>query len=355
MIAVLFTACLKKEEESIKIGFIAGLSGKYSSLGNSVKNGVLLAFEEVDFRINNKKIVFIQKDDEQDKDIAKNVINELLEEDVTLIIGNCTSSMTKISMNNIQNKNVLLFSPTASSDEFSNIDDDFIRLQVSKSLERYNFLSKHLIAKNISNILLIYDKNNMSFSNSFIHSFEESFINNGGNKFVLKTIINEEYENILEKINSVDKDLIVIVANSIDASKLIQYLRINHINNDILCSGWSKTVDFIENGGKAVEGVMFDTDYNDDSTSKRYLDFVNKYKNRYKALPSVFAAQGYETAQVLIQLLEDDSNIKTLKSRIIKEKIFFGLQGKIIFNKFGDISRENFLMIVKNKKFIKID
>ena len=104
----------------IKIGLVAGLSGKYSSLGTDVRNGTVLAFEDINYRINNTQFELMQKDDKQNKKEAKKLIEEFIEDDIKVIIGNSTSSMTKISLESIKKENdVMLISPTASSDDFS--------------------------------------------------------------------------------------------------------------------------------------------------------------------------------------------------------------------------------------------
>lgn len=356
ILALLFNSCTNNDSETIKVGFIAGLSGKYSTLGHSVKNGVSLAFEENNYLINNKKVELILKDDKQDKNEAKKVVTELIEDNIKVIIGNTTSSMTKISLKEINKKdNILLISATASSDEFSDKNDNFLRTQVSNNYEKFNFLSDYLIKNSLLSISLIYDEDNISYVNSYANNLEKSLIKKGGSKYLSRIKINQEYETIIKKLKNNDSDLIFIVANSLDASKLIQYLKINNINKKILCSGWSKTKELITSGGKAVEDVLFVTSYDENSNKQEYLDFVANYKKRYKKEPSGFAALSYETAMLIIKTLEKDENVLNLKKNIIKEKTFQGLQGKIVFNKFGDVKRDSFLMTIKNSKFVKLD
>lgn len=340
----------------IKIGFIAGLSGKYSSLGNSVHNGTLLAFEEINYTINGSKIKLIQKDDKQDNKIAKKVITELLDDDVKIIIGNSTSSMTEISIKEIENKkDVLLISPTASSNQFSNIDDNFLRTQISNNSKMFDTLSKYLIKNSLLNISIIYDENNLSYVNSFTNNFEKSFLLQGGKNLENKIKINQDYKKIISKLASNESDLILIIANSLDSSKLIQYIKLNNIKTKIVCSAWSKTNEFLTNGGKSVEGVVILTSYNDSSQNKKYLEFVKRYENRYKKKPSAFAAQAYETAHIIITTLKNNENIVKVKENILLKKDFDGLQGLIRFNSYGDVLRESFLMSVKNSKFEKFD
>ncbi|WP_419765361.1 MAG: ABC transporter substrate-binding protein [Arcobacter sp.] len=349
-----FNSCSNSENKSIKIGLIAGLSGKYSELGNDVLRGVTLALEEVDSKINNIPVELIIKDDKQDSNIALNEIKNLLDTNTSLIIGNTTSSMTKVSLKEIKDKkDILLISPTASSDIFSNLDDNFLRTQVAYNPSRFDMFSDYLIKNKLLNIAFIYDENNLTYSNTYMDNFELSLKQKEVQPLVVKMKITEDYSHIKEKLDSIKPDLVVVIANSIDSSKLIQYLRINDNKGLILCSAWAKTADFIENGGKYVEDVFFITDYDDASLDKDFLEFVKKYKERYSDSPSLFSSQAYETVKIIIESLKINPEIKSLKNTILNKKVFNGLQGKIYFNKFGDIKRDVFIMSIKNNHFIK--
>lgn len=354
--SIIFLGCQEKKQEEIKIGFVAGLSGKYSSLGTSIRDGFILAFDEINHTINNQKVNIIQKDDKQDKDEAKKIINHFIKEDIKLVVGNATSSMTAVSLPIInKQKEMLLISATSSSDEFSLKDDNFLRIQVEHSAKRYRHLSEYTIKNEYKNIFFIYDSKNYKYASGYENIFQKIFIQKGGNKFVGKADLNDDYQNIIKKLNDTKYNLILVVGNSIDSANIIQYIRINKINTPILGSGWAKTIDFIENGGRAVEGVIFSTGYDDQSKDKKFLAFIQKFKKKYNKTPSVFAAQGYELAQIIINQLKQSSDISSLKQRILKRKKFEGLQGDIIFDKYGDVFREYFIMEVKNKEYIKIN
>jgi len=344
------------DSKVIKIGLVAGLSGKYSSLGTDVRNGVVLAFEDINFQANGMKFELIQKDDKQNKDEAKKIINEFIKDEVKVVIGNSTSSMTKISLESInKNKDVMLISATASSDDFSFKKDNFIRTQVANNSLKFDSFSKYIKEHSSGNIITIYDPNNLSYSKGYIGNFQKAYMKNGGNAFVDSLEITLPYEQIKEKIQSNNANTILIVANSIDSAKLIQYLKLNKLNKVILCAGWAQTMDFIEEGGKAVEGVLFNTGYDDNSKYDKYLNFVKQYENKYKKKPSVFAAQAYETAKILIETLEADNNVLNLKNNILEQKKFKGLQGNIIFDNYGDVNRKFFMMSVSNGQYKRIN
>lgn len=354
VIIFIFNACSKPEDKEIKIGFVAGLSGKYSGLGTSIRNGFTLAFEEINYTINGKKVKIIQKDDKQNEEEAKKIINDFVKNNIKLIVGNTTSSMTKISFPVInKEKGSLLISATASSDEFTKKDDNFLRIQVENSEKKYKSLKEYII--NYKNIAFLYDSRNKAYTDGYEKYFEKMLFDKWGKGFVVKFDINKPYEDIVNKLKNSDTDLIFVVANSIDSANIIQYLKLNKIDTQILASGWAKTMDFISNGGKAVEGVLFSTEYDENSNDKRFLDFIKSYKKVYNKKPSILEAQGYELGKILIKNLLISSDISTLKQRILNTKIYEGLQGNITFDKHGDVSREYFMMKIKNAKYIKIE
>ena len=356
VLILILSGCFDKKEDDLKIGFVAGLSGKYSSLGTSTRDGFVLAFDEIGNKINGQKIMIVQKDDKQDEKEAKKAIDYFVKNNIKLIVGNSTSSMTNISFPVInKQKGSLLVSVTASSSDFTGQDDNFLRIQVEHSAKRYDALKHYVQTNNFKRVFYIYDGNNISYSKGYEGHFQDIIEKNSGNKFVDKVDLNTPYPDILTKIKASNSDLVLVVGNSVDSANIIQYLRVNNINTKVLISGWSKTLDFIVNGGKAVEGVIVSTGYDEHSKNKKFIDFVNKFKYKYKKMPSVFAAQGYELAHILIQNLKNSNDISSLKNRILNIKEYEGLQGDIVFDKYGDVFREYFMMEVKNADFVKID
>lgn len=344
------------QKKSIKIGFIAGLSGKYSNLGHSLLQGINLAFEEEDFLINGKKIEIISKDDKQQEEFAKLAMKDFEDQNIDLIIGSGTSSMTKVVLDYTnENYEPIIFSASASSGEFSKRDDNFLRTQVAQVKENFELLSRYLIENNISNIYAVYDSKNKTYTKSYVDNFEDSFKSLGGKEFILQNEHVNDFSQIIEDIKSNEKiQAILIVANSIDTAKLVQYLKVNEIKKHLIGSSWSKGEKLIEDGGKYVENMIFLTSFNSNSKNKAYLDFVKNYKHKFKTQPSIFAAQAYEAAKIIVEVLKKDSNLKNFKKNLFKIKEFEGLQGKISFDKYGDIKRDYFLMKIKNEKYESI-
>jgi len=337
----------------IKIGFLGGLSGKYSNLGHSLLNGMTLALEEENFKINNKEVKIISKDDRQRPTFAKLAITEFKKEDVGLILGSGTSSMTKVALESFdENYMPTLISASASSNTFSKKDDNFFRTQVSQSEASFEKLSKYLLSNNLKNIYAIHDSNNRAYSESYASNFESSFKKLGGKPFIKVKELSKDFSHITEDIKKRENiDAIIIIANTIDTAKLVQFLRISDIEKTVIGSSWSKSSKLLEDGGKYVEGMIFLTSYNNSSKSEKYLNFVRKYEKRYKTKPSVFASQSYETTKIIIEVLKKNENIDEFKNTLLSIKKFEGLQGQIEFDEYGDVKRDYILMTVKNGQY----
>lgn len=351
LMSIFLTACFdKNEEDTIKIGVVLGLTGKYSDLGLNEKNGVILAFDKINYQINNKKVELIFKDDKQNKEVNTKVINELIKDNVKYIIGNATSSMSKVTLEIISKHNdIFQISPTASSSQFSNKDDNFFRVQTANSTKHYASLIDLLAENNAKNIYLIGDKNNKTYLADYIHMFD----NNKNIKY--KEIIDSHlpFKEILEKVK--DADFIVQVQNSIDSANLIQYLRINKNFTPVISSGWAKTEDFLENSGKWADGIYFISSNYINYENKEYQKFANDFYKIFKYQSNRSNIQGYQAASILIDALQNgNKKVDDIKRYIIKKETFTIAGDKISFNKYGDIKTPYYIFKVMNNKFVKV-
>lgn len=351
IVSLLLTGCFNKtDDDVIRIGVVLGLTGKYSDLGLDEKNAIVLAFDKINYKLNNKKVELIIKDDKQDEKVNIQVINELINSDVKYIIGNATSSMTKISQNLISKHNDMFqISATASSSQFSDIDDNFFRVQTANSTKHFSNLVKLLSEYNAKNIYLIGDKNNKAYLYDFIHLFD----NNKDMKY--KEIIdsNLPYEEILSKVKNAD--FIIQVQNSTDAASLIQYLRINKNSTPIISSGWAKTKEFLENSGKWSEGIYFISSNYINYEDKNYQKFAKDFYEIYKYQPNRNNIQGFQAAQIIIEALQKGKKEANDIKKYIIEKETFNIAGdEISFNKYGDIKTPYYIFKVDKNKFKKI-
>jgi branched-chain amino acid transport system substrate-binding protein len=352
-IVLYYALFFNKITKPIKIGFVGALTAKYSVLGNAMMNGIILAFEEEDYKINDKKIELIFKDDKKDIEVNKKIVNDFIDQGIKIVIGNVTSTMSKVSMEIInKHADMFMISAASASNEFSGIDDQFFRVHVANNTQRFSGFTNYIKESGYSKIYGIYDEGNITYTKDYLENFEKSFINKGGEKFLSYSKI-DDLDFLVKDIKEKNPDLLLICANSVDAARVIQYLRLNNINTQITSSEWAMTHTFLENTGKYSEGIIFNIDYDEDSQNEKFLEFVKNYEDKYKLFPSMYASKGYELAKIIIELLKTGNETELKKNLLIKKE-FQGLQDIIIFDEFGDVIRNFNTFTVKNGKFRKI-
>lgn len=348
---VVYFLFVKESKEPIKIGFVGALTAKYSDLGNPMMNGIILAFEEERYEINGNKIELIFKDDKKDEEVNKQIVNDFIAQGIKIVIGNVTSSMSKISMSIInQHKDMFMISAASASNEFSGIDEQFFRVHVANNEQRFDSFTKYIKKYNFNKIYGIYDPGNITYTKDYLENFEKSFILNGGTNFIKYSKTDENLDDLVSQINDLKPDLILICANSIDSARVVQYLKMKGIKTQIASSEWAMTPAFLENTGKYSEDIIFNIDYDENSKSTDFINFSTKFKEKYNIEPSLYASKGYELARVIIELLKMGTQTELKKNLLIKKE-FKGLQDTIIFDQYGDVIRKFNTFKVINGKF----
>src|SRR6056297_3393999 len=134
------------QRKPIKVGFSGTLSGKNAPLGIAVKDGVMLALEEINEEggFNGRKLELIVKDDENDRETVTKVDAELIKEGVCTIIGHVTSAMTEAALKQANEKQMLLLSPTTSSLKVLEGEDNLISIHPPNTYEQ-NALAQYAI------------------------------------------------------------------------------------------------------------------------------------------------------------------------------------------------------------------
>ena len=165
-------------DKTIKIGFVGSLTGRVSDLGIAGRNGVMLAVNEANKKggINGKKIILIIKDDKNDEETALRVDQELISEKVVAIIGHMTSSMAIKTVPLMNEKKMLMISPTVSTNELTGIDDYFIRgLETSIRADAEKHAEYIINNTDLRKIACIYDESNKAYSKGLYNSFRSKF------------------------------------------------------------------------------------------------------------------------------------------------------------------------------------
>lgn len=340
----------------IKLGFVAGISGRVADLGVSGLNGVVLAVERRNASggIHGVPVELVVRDDAQDTETAKRVVGELLEQNVVAIIGHMTSNMSMATVPLVNERKVLMLSPTTTTNKLTGKDDYFFR--VINSTRAYATRSAQYYRHDLkwSRVALAYDRDNYAYSQSWMNDFRSAFEFEGGK--VIGTIPfvsgnSPSFKELVQALLQGKPDAIILVASAIDAAMLCRQIRTMDSKVMLGTSEWASTEQLIELGGKAVEGIYQAQFIDRFSTKPAYRDFQQSYRTRFGKEPGYAGVAAYDAASVVLEALARRKEGETLRETILNIGTFDGLQEPVVFDAYGEAVRRNYITVIRNGQF----
>ncbi len=342
------------QPEPIKIGFSVQLTGARGELGVMSRNGAQLAVDEINAAggVNGRPIELLIRDDQGDPEIAWQVDQELIEEGVVAIIGHITSGQTAVVFDQMNAAEVVLLSHSASSSQFSNQDDYFLRTTASTD-QLGAVLAEHIFTnQDVRQVAGIIDVQNAAFSESFWDAFSSRFEELGGEVgqifgFDSGESLDENFVSLLD-----DDEDYVIVASAVDTALILQYANQQSIKSKFFSSSWAYTEELLYKGGAAVEGLEIVTTYHPENSWPAFEPFVARYEARYNQQPGMLSPKAYDLVRILAQALSHtDGKPQGLREALLSVQDFEGVQGLISFNPYGDVEVDLYIAQVKDGQF----
>ncbi len=358
------TGGCEKKKEPVKVGFAACLTGKFSELGTSGRNGAMLATEEINAAggVNGRAVSLITRDDRLDPQEALRVDKELIDLGVVAIIGHMTSNMSMAVLPLINQEKMLMISPTTSTNALSGMDDFFLRVIPANKSETDHLANLAFNSMNLRKLAVLYEVSNMAYTEDYYKNFKFQFETLGAKIIKAETFKSGDFnpKTIVDYILQAKPDGVLIVASPMDTAIVCQHLKKaaeTHYRESmrggfpVLSSGWAMTTDFIQNAGLSSEGVVFSQLVDEKSTYPSYLRFRENFRKRFGHDPSFAALHAYDAAKLLFRALKENADPKKLKEIILGFKTIHGVQGDFEMDQFGDTTCMRFPVVVKDGMF----
>ncbi len=355
----LFLSCTPRP---IPVGFMGGLSGFSSDLGISGRNGALLAIDAINKAggIKGRPLRLIIRDDKQDPEVARKVFQELVANKVVAIIGPMTSGIAQAVIPLANEAVIPLISPTASSPDFSGLDDYFIRLTTPNTTEAYE-LARVSVSRGALKPCIIDDRSNQSFARPLGDTYTAEYKRLMASQQQSAVVVRYPYDSqnetstemLLHALEQYQPDIVLFTTNSMDTALLAQQIRQKGFTMPYLGTGWAMSQSLLENGGFAVEGMIFTVPFNPQSEQIAWREFKTIYHETYGKEADFGAGQGWLAVQALAEGLKRGGSRKLKQSMI--DKHYEGLQVPIYIDPYGDPVIPFQQITIQGGKFIRIN
>ncbi len=346
----------KPREEAIKIGAILPLTGGASIYGESAKEGVDLAIEEMNNKggINGRKIEIIYEDSKAEPKEGVSAINKLITVDkVPVIIGAMTSSVTLAVAPIAEENQVVLLSPGSSAPKITKAGDYIFRNEVSEEFGARKSAEFYYDA-GFKEIAILYINND--YGVSVKETTKKVYQEKGGKistaeAFVQKTT---DFRTSLQKIKNSKPQALLIVAHE-EYPMIIRQMKEVGMELPILTTPVFESKELLNKLGELAEGVIYScySTFDLESQKEEVKQFLDNFRKKYSKDPSYYAALGYDAAYLLkIAIEKGGYHSDGIKNALYTIEDYPGVSGITSFDENGDVIKPVILKTVKNGKFV---
>lgn len=331
----------KKEPEEINIGVVAPLTGPIAVYGENVRDGVLLAVDEINKNggVNGLPIKIILEDEGAGPQAAVNAVRKLISVDkVQSIIGPSTSAGLLASAPIAEKEHIILFSPSSTADNVRDAGDYIFRNRASTSQEATVFTKYIMEELGLKKFSIL--RANADYAKSFADVCKKIIGEKGGE------ILNEEifaegstdYRSQLAKIRSSNPEGLFIVGVPVELGNILRQTKEIGIKAQLF-SNTIDSPDIFKIAKGAEEGLTFVTTFYDPiNGDAKVKEFDKKFKDRFGRSSHIFGANAYDAIYILKSVIKDYGyKGEEIKEGLYKLKNFRGAGGDIEFDEKGDL------------------
>lgn len=313
--------------EPVKIGMITTLSGGGAGLGVDARDGFMLAIEES----GNNEVEVVIEDDAQKPELAVQIADKMIQSDqVDILTGIIWSNLAMAVVPNAVNQGVFYLSVNAGPS------------QLAGSMCHENYFNVAYQNDNFHEAMGQYA--NDTFEKTFIlapnyPAGQDSLT--GFKRYYKKELAGEVYTQLgqtdyaaeIAQIRASGADSVFFfLPGGMGIAFTKQY---SQSGLDIPLTGpaFSFSQDVLPAVGEAALGVKNSASWSKDLDNAANKAFVEAFQAKYDRLPSVYAAQAYDTARLILSALEKASvKDKEAFRAALKEADFDSVRGKFSFN-----------------------
>ena len=293
--------------QTYKIGMIYSGSGSGAHTGIYAQHGVELAAEQINLQggINGKKIAVIYENDDTSTEKSVTAAKKLVYGDKVLaIIGpemsSCIFAVQKVT----EEAKIPLISPTGSSPKLTSEKQEwYFRNSISATYQTVDLVD-YIKEQGLKRLALLVDWGRTSDQ---VKTFGDDVKKAG-----LKIVVMEKFQTgdtsfmaQLLKIKSENPDGLVLFAMPTEGSAAAIQARDLGIKVPLFGIIALAYKEYIEMGGKAVEGTVVPTDFIPDNPEPNVQKFDEQFKAKYRVLPDHSAANAYDAMNILAMVLKE--------------------------------------------------
>ncbi|WP_409304793.1 ABC transporter substrate-binding protein [Peribacillus sp. SCS-155] len=345
----------EKKSDTIKIGIILSQTGTFAPLAESIKNGFDLYLEEHDNKLGGKKVEIKYEDDEANPQVALRKYRQLVSsEKVNMLVGPISSAVAYALRDEVEKDKVILIDANAAGNDLSwSKKSDYI-YRLSFSNWQNGSSAAEYLSKNIGKTAIAIAPDYPA-GKEVISAFKAAFEAAGGKvqKEIYPKLGTNDFATYITDVAQAKPDLVYTFMTGSDGIRFVQQYNDFGLKGKIPLAGPMEFGDqlIIEPTGDATEGIVSGIMYSPWLENDANKKFVDAYKQKYGKLPNTFSVEGYDSAQVIDNAIEEAGSIKSDDLvKVLKGISFDSPRGPITIDPKTNNPIQNFYIVKNTKK-----
>ncbi len=285
--------------EGTKVGMITTLSGGGAGLGVDVRDGFLLAVEQS----GRDDIEVVVEDDQQEPDVAVQLADRMIQsEDVDVLTGIIFSNLAMAVVASAVNQDVFYLSPNAGPSQLAGAGCDPNYFNVAWQNDNlHEAAGAYMNEAGLASAFILAP--NYPAGQDALTGFKRFY--EGELAGELYTQLGQtDYAAEIAQIRASGADSVFFfLPGGMGISFLKQYAD-SGVELPLVGPGFSFDQDILGAVGEAALGAHNTSQWSKDLDNEANRAFVESFQAKYGRLPSLYASQGFDTANLLISAMD---------------------------------------------------
>lgn len=356
----------KKDEkkaagDTIKVGVFLPLTGDNAAGGELELRGIKLA-NKLHPEVLGKKVQLVVADNKSDKAEAASVAARLIEKDkVCIILGTYGSSLAMAAGNIVKEAKVPAIGTSCTNPQVTANNDYYFRACFIDPFQG-TVMANYAFKQGAKKVAIVQEVSN-DYSVGLAKFFVEAFQKLTNDKNSIIDVANyqtgdKDFTAVLTNLKAKNPDAVFAPGNFTESALLIKQARQLGMKVPFMGGDTWETQEFIDVGGKDVEGCVLSTAFDREKAStEEAKKFLKAYTDEYKGEPSALSALGYDSYLIAIDAIKraGGTDSKKIRDAIATTKDLEAVTGKTTLDKNGDAIKAAVIKVVKDGKFKYLD
>ena len=292
--------------DKVKVGFVSTLSGPSSALGVDIRDGFLLAVKLNGGKLGGLPAEVLISDDQFKPDVARQLFERNIKRDkVDFMTGVVFSNIMLAALPEALDNKVIYISPNAAPSSIAGKDCNPLFFAVSWPNDAYHEAAGQFAnQRGVKSVYLLAP--NYQAGKDSLAGFKRIFKGQvvGENYTKLGQL---DYAAELAEIRAAKPQVLYIFLPGGMGINFIKQFVSAGLGKEtmLLLPGFSADQDVINPVGASMAGLFNTAHWSPDFNNPANLKFMAEFQKEYKRIPTLYASQGYDAAQLINAAVRD--------------------------------------------------